>query len=184
MQHCARSQNASLSRCSAVFAFSRFRSSEFRQHIEPSAFCALRAFELKTPMRRSFVRGVDSTIAAAVLCISRRFCSKKLDRSARRLLSTGGSMKDYHCPHCGQSTFTTLCTDCQAEGIRIDETRSIFHLGRCLRCGHVDDEPCAARLGSRASSAAAWKRRRVALKSFTRIAFRFATRAAEAIRPR
>ena len=91
-------------------------------------------------------------------------------------------MKDYHCPHCGQSTFTTLCTDCQAEGIRIDETRSVFHLGRCQRCGHVDDEPCAARLGSKATSSAVWQRRRGALKGFTLSAFRFATRAAGAIR--
>jgi predicted RNA-binding Zn-ribbon protein involved in translation (DUF1610 family) len=91
-------------------------------------------------------------------------------------------MKDYHCPHCGQSTFTTLCTDCQAEGIRIDETRTVFHLGRCHRCGHVDDEPCAARVGSQATAVAAGESTPGALKSFTRIAFRFATRAAGAIR--
>ena len=90
-------------------------------------------------------------------------------------------MQDYHCPHCGQSTFTTLCTDCQAEGIRIDETRSVFHLGRCQRCGHVDDEPCVARAGLQAT-AAAGEKRHGALKSFTQIAFRFATRAAGAIR--
>lgn len=56
-------------------------------------------------------------------------------------------MKPFVCPHCGQSAFATLCTDCQAEGIRIHATRSIFHVGRCHRCGHVDDEPCGARVG-------------------------------------
>ena len=91
-------------------------------------------------------------------------------------------MKDFHCPHCGQSAFTTLCTDCQAEGIRIDETRAIFHIGRCGRCGHVDDEPCAARVGSNPFVARAWQRRGEALRDFTQSAFRLATRAAEAIR--
>jgi len=81
-------------------------------------------------------------------------------------------MKDFHCPHCGQSAFTTLCTDCQAEGIQIYETRAIFHIGRCQRCGHVDDEPCSARIGSGGG----------ALKDVTQLAFRLATRAAEAIR--
>lgn len=91
-------------------------------------------------------------------------------------------MKDFHCPHCGQSAFTTLCTDCQAEGIRISETRAIFHLGRCHRCGHVDDEPCSARIGSNPIAARAGQRRGGALKDFTQSAFRLATRAAEAIR--
>jgi|tagenome__1003787_1003787.scaffolds.fasta_scaffold20199199_1 hypothetical protein len=90
-------------------------------------------------------------------------------------------MKDYHCPHCGQSTFTTLCTDCQAEGIRIDETRSVFHLGRCHRCGHVDDEPCIARARLR-KTAVSGKSTDGALKSLKQIAFRFATRAAGVIR--
>ena len=91
-------------------------------------------------------------------------------------------MKAYHCPHCGQSTFTTLCTDCQAEGIRIDETRAVFHLGRCHRCGHVDDEPCSARIGSNPIAARAWQNRRGALKGLTQVASRLATRAAGAIR--
>lgn len=90
-------------------------------------------------------------------------------------------MKEFHCPHCGQSTFTTLCTDCQAEGIRIDETRAVFHLGRCRRCGHVDDEPCSARIGNRIPERREQKKGR-ALKDFTQMAFRLATRAAEAFR--
>ena len=91
-------------------------------------------------------------------------------------------MKDFQCPHCGQSTFTTLCTDCQAEGIRIDETRAIFHIGRCGRCGHVDDEPCSARIGSNPIWARAGQTKGGALKDLTRLAFRLATRAAQAIR--
>jgi hypothetical protein len=88
-------------------------------------------------------------------------------------------MKDFHCPHCEQSIFTTLCTDCQAEGIRIRETRAVFHLGRCHRCGHVDDEPCSARIGSNPGT---WQGKGGTLKGFTQLAFRLATRAAEAIR--
>jgi NMD protein affecting ribosome stability and mRNA decay len=91
-------------------------------------------------------------------------------------------MKEFTCPHCGQSAFTTLCTDCQAEGIRIDETRAIFHIGRCDRCGHVDDEPCSARIGSNVVMAQAGRKTRGALKGVTQMAFRLATRAAEAIR--
>ena len=91
-------------------------------------------------------------------------------------------MKEFHCPHCGQSVFTTLCTDCQAEGIRIDETRSVFHLGRCSRCGHVDDEPCSARIGSNPVMALAAQKKGGTLKDLTQMAFRLATRAAEAIR--
>ena len=91
-------------------------------------------------------------------------------------------MKDFHCPHCGQSAFTSLCTDCQAEGIRIYETRAIFHIGRCQRCGHVDDEPCPARIGSSPMVARALQSGGEALKDVTQLAFRLATRAAEAIR--
>jgi len=91
-------------------------------------------------------------------------------------------MKEFHCPYCGQTAFATLCTDCQAEGIRIDETRAVFHIGRCDRCGHVDDEPCSARIGSNTIVARAWQKRGGALKDFTQMAFRLATRAAEAIR--
>ena len=91
-------------------------------------------------------------------------------------------MKEFHCPHCGQSVFTSLCTDCQAEGIRIYETRSVFHIGRCDRCRHVDDEPCSARIGSNRIVARAWQRRGGALRGVTQLACRLATRAAEAIR--
>ena len=91
-------------------------------------------------------------------------------------------MKEFHCPHCGQSAFTTLCADCQAEGIRIDETRAVFHIGRCGRCGHVDDEPCSARIGSNRMVARAGQKKSGALKDFTHMAFRLASRAAEAIR--
>ena len=91
-------------------------------------------------------------------------------------------MKEFHCPHCGQSAFTTLCADCQAEGIRIDDTRSASHIGRCGRCGHVDDEPCSARIGSKRMVARAWQRRGAALKDFIELTFRLATRAAQAIR--
>ena len=91
-------------------------------------------------------------------------------------------MKEFHCPHCGQSTFTTLCTDCQAEGIRIDETRAVFHLGRCHRCGHVDDEPCSNRIGANRDLAPAGQKKGGTLRDFIQTAFRLATRAAEAIR--
>jgi hypothetical protein len=91
-------------------------------------------------------------------------------------------MEDFHCPHCGLVAFTTLCTDCQAEGIRIHETRAVFHIGRCSRCGHVDDEPCPARVGSSRIVARAWQSRGGALKDFTQMARRLATRAAQAIR--
>lgn len=91
-------------------------------------------------------------------------------------------MKEFHCPHCEQSIFTTLCTDCQAEGIRIYETRSVFHLGRCHRCGHVDDEPCSARIRSNPIVSRAWQGGGGALKDVTQLAFKLATRAAEAIR--
>jgi hypothetical protein len=91
-------------------------------------------------------------------------------------------MKEFHCPHCGQSTFTTLCTDCQSEGIRIDETRAIFHIGRCHRCGHLDDEPCAALIGSNPIAARAWQKGGGVVRQFTQSAYRLATRAAEAIR--
>lgn len=91
-------------------------------------------------------------------------------------------MKEFHCPYCGQTAFTTLCTDCQADGIRILQTRAVFHIGRCSRCGHVDDEPCAARVGSNRMVARAWQNSGGALKDFTQLAVRLASRAAEAIR--
>lgn len=91
-------------------------------------------------------------------------------------------MKEFHCQHCGQTAFATLCTDCQADGIRIQQTRAVFHIGRCDRCGHVDDEPCSARVGSNPIVARAWQGGSEALKDFTQLAFRLASRAAEAIR--
>ena len=91
-------------------------------------------------------------------------------------------MKQFQCPHCGQSTFTTLCTDCQSEGIRIEQTRAVFHLGRCHRCGHVDDEPCSARIGSNPISARAWQMGGEAVKTLGQSAYRLAARAAEAFR--
>ena len=91
-------------------------------------------------------------------------------------------MKEFHCPYCGQTAFATLCTDCQADGIRIHQTRAVFHIGRCNRCGHVDDEPCPARIGSNRIVARAWQSGGGALKDFTQLAIRLASRAAEAIR--
>ena len=91
-------------------------------------------------------------------------------------------MKQFHCPYCGQTAFATLCTDCQADGIRIRETRAVFHIGRCDRCGHVDDEPCSARIGSNRIMSRAWNKKGEALKDLTHYAFRLASRAAEAIR--
>lgn len=91
-------------------------------------------------------------------------------------------MKQFRCPHCGQSTFSTLCTDCLAEGIRIQEVRSIFHVGRCHRCGHMDDEPCAARIGANRAIARAWQQGAKALKQFGHLAGKLATRAAESMR--
>lgn len=91
-------------------------------------------------------------------------------------------MKTFHCPHCGQAHFSTLCSDCLAEEIRIQETRSVFHIGRCHRCGHVDDEPCPGRIGSSAIMTRASKNSSSALKGLTQKAVSLAARAAEAIK--
>lgn len=91
-------------------------------------------------------------------------------------------MKSFHCPHCGQAHFATLCSDCRAEAIRIQETRSVFHMGRCHICGHVDDEPCAARVGSSEMMTYAWRNKRNALKGLTQKAVSLAARAAGAIK--
>ena len=91
-------------------------------------------------------------------------------------------MKAYKCPHCGQSHFASLCSDCLAEGIRIQETRSIFHLGRCHRCGHADDEPCTAQVGSGDMVSRAWQSGGRALKELTQKAASLAARAADAIK--
>lgn len=91
-------------------------------------------------------------------------------------------MKEFHCPYCGQTAFATLCTDCQSGGIRIRETKSVFHIGRCHSCGHIDDEPCSARIGSNPMVARAWQSGGEALKGLTQFAYRLASRAADAIR--
>lgn len=91
-------------------------------------------------------------------------------------------MKEFHCPYCGQSAFATLCTDCQAEGIRIQKVKSVFHVGQCHRCGHVDDEPCLARTGSRRALVRAWQEGNRALSEIRDLALRIAARAAEALK--
>jgi len=91
-------------------------------------------------------------------------------------------MDHYHCPHCGQSAFATLCSDCLAEEIPIQKTRSIFHIGRCYRCGHIDDEPCPAKVGAAKSVTRAWQNGGDVLKTFTGKAYRLASRAADAIK--
>lgn len=88
-------------------------------------------------------------------------------------------MQEVHCPHCGQSAFATVCTDCQAEGIRIEQVKSIFHVGRCHRCGHLDDEPCPARVRQNRALLGVWQRGRQAVKQF---AMRFKDRDEEAAR--
>jgi NMD protein affecting ribosome stability and mRNA decay len=91
-------------------------------------------------------------------------------------------MKEFHCPYCGQAAFATLCSDCQAAGIRIQQTKSVFHIGRCHRCGHMDDEPCAARTGSFRTLERAWQGGSKALREFRQRAVRLASRAAETIK--
>ena len=91
-------------------------------------------------------------------------------------------MKTFKCPYCGQAHFATLCSDCLAEGIRIQQTRSVFHLGRCHRCGNVDDEPCTARVGSSQMMTRAWQNKGGALKGLTQKAVGLAARAADAIK--
>jgi DNA-directed RNA polymerase subunit RPC12/RpoP len=91
-------------------------------------------------------------------------------------------MEEFKCPHCGHAHFATLCSDCLAEGVRIQETRSIFHLGRCHRCGHVDDEPCTAQIGSGEVVSRAWQNRGSTLKGLTQKAASLAARAADAIK--
>jgi DNA-directed RNA polymerase subunit RPC12/RpoP len=90
-------------------------------------------------------------------------------------------MKAFKCPHCGQTHFTTLCSDCLAEEISIQETRSVFHIGRCHRCGHTDDELCSARVGSGEILARAPQNRGSTLKGFTQRAVKLAARAADVI---
>jgi len=91
-------------------------------------------------------------------------------------------MRVFHCPHCGQSHFATVCSDCLADQIPIQQTRSVFHIGRCHRCGHVDDEPCPARVGSGDMMARAWQKRGTTLKGITQTAAKLAVRAADMIK--
>ena len=98
------------------------------------------------------------------------------------LISIGGNMKAYQCPHCEQTHFATLCSDCLAEEIRIQETRSVFHIGRCHRCGHVDDELCSAQIGSGEIMARASLYTGNPLRGLTQKAVSLAARAADAIK--
>jgi NMD protein affecting ribosome stability and mRNA decay len=91
-------------------------------------------------------------------------------------------MNEFHCPYCGLTAFASLCTDCQSEGIRIQETKSVFHIGRCHRCGHIDDEPCSARVGSSGTVERAWQGGSKALRQFRRLAVKLAARAAETMK--
>jgi len=91
-------------------------------------------------------------------------------------------MKEFHCPHCGQTAFMTLCTDCQAEGIKIQKIKAVFHIGRCQRCGHMDNEPCSARIGLNRTIARAWQRGSKTLREFSHLALMLASRAADTIR--
>ena len=91
-------------------------------------------------------------------------------------------MNAFHCPHCGQAHFATLCSDCHAEAIRIQGTRSVFHVGRCHICGHADDEPCTARVGSSEMLTHAWQNGSNRLKGLTQKAVGLAARAAGAIK--
>ncbi|MGD2139897.1 MAG: NMD3-related protein [Burkholderiales bacterium] len=91
-------------------------------------------------------------------------------------------MTTFQCPHCGQSHFASVCSDCLADQISIQQTRSVFHIGRCHRCGHVDDEPCPARVGSGDIVTRAWQNRDTTLKDLTQRATNLAARVAEAIK--
>ncbi len=91
-------------------------------------------------------------------------------------------MEAFQCPHCGHAHFATVCSDCLAEEIRIQETRSVFHIGRCHRCGHVDDEPCLALIGSSERASRTRQNKRATLKGLTRKAANLAARAADMIK--
>jgi hypothetical protein len=98
------------------------------------------------------------------------------------LISKGVNMKTFQCPHCEQTHFATLCSDCLAEEIRIKQTRSVFHIGRCHRCGHVDNELCSAQVGSSEIMARASLHAGNPLKGITQKAVNLAARAADAIK--
>ena len=91
-------------------------------------------------------------------------------------------MTSFECPHCGESTFSTLCSDCLADAIPIQETRFVFHMGRCHRCGHLDDEPCLAQVGSSEIVTRAWQKKGGTLKDIAQKAADLAARAADKIK--
>lgn len=91
-------------------------------------------------------------------------------------------MEKFRCPYCGQSAFSTVCTDCQADGIRIHKVQSVFHIGRCPRCGHLDDEPCGARIGVSPTISRVLHTAGRAFGEFGSQARKLAMRAAETIR--
>ncbi len=91
-------------------------------------------------------------------------------------------MKTFQCPHCEQSHFATLCSDCMAEEISIQETRSVFHIGRCHRCGHIDNELCSVQVGSSEIMTRSSLYTGNPLKELTQKAVDLAARAADAIK--
>jgi hypothetical protein len=91
-------------------------------------------------------------------------------------------VEEFHCPECGQSAFSTVCSNCQAEGIRIRKVQRAFHVGRCQRCGHLDDEPCGVHGTLDRSFSRALRSARRTLAELGSRALRLAARAAEAIR--
>jgi len=91
-------------------------------------------------------------------------------------------MQEFRCPYCGQAAFSTVCTDCQAEGIPIRKVQSVFHIGRCPRCGHLDDEPCGARVGVNKAVSRVLRGAGRALGEFGSQVLKLAMRAAETIR--
>jgi hypothetical protein len=58
----------------------------------------------------------------------------------------------------------------------------VFHIGRCQRCGHIDDEPCSARIGWNRTIARACQTGSKALREFSHLALKLVTRAADTIR--
>jgi NMD protein affecting ribosome stability and mRNA decay len=93
-------------------------------------------------------------------------------------------MKTFSCPRCEETHFATLCSDCLAEEIHIQKTRSALHIGRCHRCGHVDAEPCPSPAASNVITGCTTKITRSALTGLTQKAVSFAARATNVIKGR
>ncbi len=92
-------------------------------------------------------------------------------------------MNKFYCPHCRESYFATLCSDCLAEEIHILRTKSALHVGQCHRCGHVDAEPCSGYASSSNNVLShAHRNKRIAFKSLYQFIASVATRATGAIR--